>query len=102
MQQDRPTARPLSQVSRLDPMFRIRELLDRYLPALSLRGVRPGSCSTRYPILLLHGLAFRDDMVVSSWGRVPAYLRRGGAQVHLGELQAWASYEDTLPGPAVA
>jgi pimeloyl-ACP methyl ester carboxylesterase len=51
-------------------------------------------CATRYPIVLLHGLGYRDDMpLLSSWGRIPKRLERAGARVYLGGLDAWAPYE---------
>ena len=58
----------------------------------SKRSVRLNSCKTRYPILLVHGIAYRDDMALPSWGNVPAFLRRGGSAVYLADTEAWASY----------
>lgn len=53
------------------------------------------SCQTQYPILLLHGLGYRDDMLfLSSWGRIPDTLQAAGAQVFLGGLDAWNSHEN--------
>ena len=53
------------------------------------------SCSTRFPVLLLHGLAYRDDMrYVASWGRIPSRLAATGCSVFLGELEAWGSIEE--------
>lgn len=52
------------------------------------------SCRTRYPIVLLHGLGYRDDMpLLASWGRIPETLGRAGASVFLGGLDAWNSHE---------
>ena len=39
------------------------------------------TCATRYPILLVHGTAFRDWEHMGYWGRIPAALRRRGARV---------------------
>jgi triacylglycerol lipase len=51
-------------------------------------------CTTTYPVILLHGLAYRDDMAcVASWGRIPARLQAAGCSVYLGELEAWSSIE---------
>ena len=59
------------------------------------RGVGEGQCQTRYPLVLLHGLGYRDDLpLFSSWGRIPDFLARGGARVYLGGLDAWASHEN--------
>lgn len=62
------------------------------LPASSPDAMPPDLCATRHPIILLHGIAFRDNMIFSSWGHVPDFLRRGGALVFLGGLGAWNSY----------
>lgn len=52
------------------------------------------SCRTRYPIVLLHGLGYRDDMpLLASWGRIPETLRKAGASIFLGGLNAWNSHE---------
>jgi triacylglycerol lipase len=57
----------------------------------SLDAMPPDLCATRHPIILLHGIAFRDDMIFSSWGHVPEFLEKGGANVYLGGLDAWNS-----------
>ena len=52
-------------------------------------------CATKYPIVLLHGLGYRDDMaLLASWGRIPDFLKRSGAQVFLGGLEAWDSIQN--------
>ncbi len=62
------------------------------LPGSSPDVIPPDFCATRHPIILLHGIAFRDDMIFSSWGHVPEFLEKGGANVYLGNLGAWNSY----------
>ena len=52
------------------------------------------SCATKYPLVLLHGLSYRDDMaLLASWGRIPDVLTEAGAKVFLGGLQAWDTIE---------
>lgn len=52
-------------------------------------------CATRFPLVLLHGLGFRDDMLlIASWGRIPDELSEAGAKVSHGGLDAWATIED--------
>lgn len=41
-------------------------------------------CKTKYPILLVHGVLFRDNKYFGYWGRIPDQLRRNGAAVHFG------------------
>lgn len=55
-------------------------------------------CRTRYPLLLIHGLNFRDDWIFPYWGRVADILRAHGAAVYLSGQDAWGS----IPGNARA
>lgn len=41
-------------------------------------------CKTKYPILLVHGVFFRDFKYFGYWGRIPGQLRRNGATVYFG------------------
>ena len=52
-------------------------------------------CRTNYPILLVHGVFFRDFKYLNYWGRVPRELKRNGAQVFYGQQQSAASVEDS-------
>ena len=38
----------------------------------------------RYPILLVHGMGFRDDGLIGYWGRIPAAIESAGGRVFLG------------------
>ena len=60
---------------------------------LELERVRAASavCATRYPLLLVHGVFFRDSNLINYWGRIPAALKRCGAQVYYGGQQSAAS-----------
>lgn len=48
-------------------------------------------CQTRYPILLVHGVFFRDFRFFNYWGRIPAELKRNGAALFYGCQQSAAS-----------
>ena len=50
------------------------------------------SCATKYPILMLHGMGFRDGRF-GYWGRIPDVLRAGGARVFHGGQDGNASIE---------
>lgn len=52
-------------------------------------------CATRYPILLVHGVFFRDTKILNYWGRVPAELQRNGAVIYYGEHQSASSVPDS-------
>ena len=38
----------------------------------------------KYPILLVHGMGFRDYKLVGYWGRIPDELRKMGCDIHFG------------------
>ncbi|MBR6070844.1 MAG: triacylglycerol lipase [Ruminococcus sp.] len=52
-------------------------------------------CKTKYPIILVHGIFFRDWQLFNYWGRVPAVLRRNGAVVYYGKQQSARSIHDS-------
>lgn len=52
-------------------------------------------CETRYPILLVHGIFFRDSRIMNYWGRIPAELKKNGAIVYYGEQQSALSIDDS-------
>ena len=41
-------------------------------------------CATKYPILLVHGVCFRDFKHLNYWGRIPKELEKNGATVYYG------------------
>ncbi|OZG56930.1 triacylglycerol lipase [Bifidobacterium tissieri] len=52
-------------------------------------------CATRYPILLVHGVFFRDSRLINYWGRIPGELERNGAIIYYGNHQSAASVADS-------
>lgn len=67
------------------------------LDKLELENARAEStvCSTKYPILLVHGIFFRDWLLVNYWGRIPATLIRNGARIFYGKQQSAQSVPDS-------
>lgn len=49
------------------------------------------TCKTKYPLLLVHGVFFRDLKYFNYWGRIPKELMRNGATVYYGEQQSAAA-----------
>ncbi|MCR5542280.1 MAG: triacylglycerol lipase [Ruminococcus sp.] len=45
-------------------------------------------CKTKYPILMVHGIFFRDWQMFNYWGRVPKELVRNGAEIYYGGQQS--------------
>lgn len=48
-------------------------------------------CQTRYPLLMLHGVGFRDLRYFNYWGRIPAELMRNGAVIYYGNQEAFGT-----------
>ncbi len=48
-------------------------------------------CHTKYPLLLVHGVFFRDSVNFNYWGRIPKELLANGATVFYGNHQSAAS-----------
>ncbi len=45
-------------------------------------------CRTKYPILMVHGVFFRDWQFLNYWGRIVPELKKNGADVHYGRQQS--------------
>lgn len=52
-------------------------------------------CRTKYPILLVHGVFFRDSKHFNYWGRIPHELEENGAVLYYGNHGSAASVEDS-------
>lgn len=52
-------------------------------------------CATKYPVMLVHGVFFRDFKLVNYWGRIPGELKKNGAQVFYGSHPSAASVADS-------
>ncbi len=52
-------------------------------------------CATKYPILMVHGVFFRDTAFFNYWGRIPKALENNGAQVFYGGHESAASVKDS-------
>ncbi len=52
-------------------------------------------CKTKYPLLMVHGVFFRDSNYFNYWGRIPGELLRNGATVYYGNHQSAASVADS-------
>ena len=73
-----------------------RQEIDHTRYKISLDDVRAENqiCSTRYPLLMVHGVGFRDFHYFNYWGRIPRELVRNGARVYYGHQEAWGTVED--------
>ena len=51
-------------------------------------------CKTRYPILMVHGIFFRDYKLLNYWGRIPDELIKNGAVIYYGMHSSADSVEN--------
>ena len=51
-------------------------------------------CKTKYPILFVHGVFFRDSYFFNYWGRIPNALENNGAKIYYGNHPSAASIAD--------
>lgn len=52
-------------------------------------------CKTRYPLLFVHGVFFRDFKYFNYWGRIPKELEKNGAVIYYGNHQSAAAVADS-------
>lgn len=52
-------------------------------------------CATKYPLLMVHGVFFRDFRYFNYWGRIPKELETNGARIFYGNHQSAASVTDS-------
>lgn len=52
-------------------------------------------CKTKYPILFVHGVFFRDNELLNYWGRIPSELKVNGAKVFYGNHSSALSVEES-------
>lgn len=50
-------------------------------------------CNLKYPLLMVHGIAFRDWKHLCYWGRIPETLESHGAKIYFGKQDAIGSVE---------
>lgn len=52
-------------------------------------------CKTKYPILMVHGVFFRDFKLLNYWGRIPEELETNGATIFYGNQESAASVAES-------
>ncbi len=52
-------------------------------------------CKTKYPIVLIHGVFFRDNNLFNYWGRIPRTLQAHGATIYYGQHQSALSVKES-------
>lgn len=52
-------------------------------------------CKTKYPILLVHGIFFRDFEKLNYWGRIPEELIKNGATIYYGNHSSSLAIKDS-------
>ena len=55
---------------------------------------KTNECTTKYPLVFIHGTGFRDRKWFNYWGRVPNVLEQNGCKIYYGNQDSWASIEN--------
>lgn len=87
---------PLVNLLVLDHACRLaRDEYDYYLYKKDIADTRVDSdlCQTKYPLLMVHGVLFRDLKYFNYWGRIPKELIRYGATIYYGNQEAVGTIE---------
>lgn len=63
--------------------------------SLDLSRAKDEVCRTKYPILLVHGVFFRDFKYFIYWGRITDELQKNGAKIYFGNHQSALSVDDS-------
>ncbi|MGN0503399.1 MAG: esterase/lipase family protein [Ruminococcus sp.] len=63
--------------------------------SLDLSRAKDEVCRTKYPILLVHGVFFRDFKYFNYWGRITDELQKNGAKIYFGNHQSALSVDDS-------
>lgn len=76
-----------------------RAAKDEYLVAVQRKTleafqVDDESCAVRYPLIMVHGIGFRDLRYFNYWGRIPIVLMKHGAKIYYGHQKAWGTIEE--------
>ena len=73
-----------------------RELIyERNQYLLDRARVESAVCRTKYPVVMVHGIFFRDWQFLNYWGRIPKELKRNGAIVYYGHQQSSLSVAES-------
>ena len=73
-----------------------RELyFERNQYLLDTARVENAVCKTRYPVVMVHGIFFRDWQFLNYWGRIPRTLKKNGAHIYYGGQQSSRSVADS-------
>jgi len=82
-------------ISRACRIARLECELETHLQELNKARKENQVCQTRYPVLMVHGIFFRDWHYFNYWGRVPKELIRNGAKVYYGKQQSALAVKDS-------
>ena len=85
----------LAVLMKIIRICRAEVAVERDLAARDQKRAEQQICRTRYPILLVHGVFFRDSDHLSYWGRIPEELKKNGATLFYGEHNSAAAVRDS-------
>ena len=85
----------LTVLMKIIRICRAEVAVERELTVRDQKRAKQQICRTRYPVLLVHGVFFRDSDHLNYWGRIPAELKKNGATLFYGEHNSAAAVRDS-------
>lgn len=58
-----------------------------------MKDINEGTSGSKYPVLLVHGMGFRDRKYLNYWGRIPKALEKDGVRIFYGGQDSSGSVE---------
>ena len=57
--------------------------------------IQKTDCTTKYPIVFVHGIAYRDDVpVIKYWSKIPKVIKENGGKAYLSNQNAFNSHTE--------
>ncbi|MBN1253235.1 MAG: hypothetical protein JXR51_08490 [Bacteroidales bacterium] len=66
-----------------------------FLQCSTPKEIDKNDCTTKYPIVFVHGVAYRDDVpIIKYWSNIPKIIEENGGKVYLSNQNAFNSHSD--------
>lgn len=85
----------ITMINRICKKYKLEMIIENDKILLDEVRVENRVCKTKYPIVLVHGVFFRDWQLFNYWGRIPAELIKNGATIYYGKQQSANSVEES-------
>lgn len=82
-------------IRKITRVARVECEVESHIAQMDAARVENHICQTKYPILMVHGVFFRDWQFFNYWGRIPKELVKNGAHVYYGKQESALAIEES-------